>query len=201
MTTTTTTDTTAPTATDLAVVEKVALDRLTKSLAKTSLDDFLNSGRRSLLLVDCSSSMKSGIRAGGTRIAALRNVVEDLRATHPVPVAAFSGDGVLVVDSIPAPTGGTPLADAIRFGASEGANHLVVVTDGEPNSEADAFDAARAFGNPIDVFYIGDGGDRGSKFAAELAKLTGGTANLTDLGKPKELSAKIAGLLGDGSGL
>jgi Mg-chelatase subunit ChlD len=199
-----TTTTAAPldttTAADLIVIEKTAVDRLNKSLAKSSLDDFLNAGRQSLLLVDCSSSMSAYIRTGGTRIAALRKVVDDLREQSPVPVAEFSGRGVRVVDSVPAPQGGTPLADAIEFGTREGANHLVVVTDGCPNSEEAAFDAARRFANVIDVFYIGDGNDRGARFAEELAKLTGGVAHLNDLSDTKKLSAQVAGLLGDGSG-
>jgi Mg-chelatase subunit ChlD len=201
-TTTTTTDTTTTTITDaasLAVVEKQAVDRLNKSLSKSSLDDFLNAGRQSLLLVDCSSSMSAYIRTGGTRIAKLRQVVDDLREQGPVPVAEFSGRGVRVVDSVPAPQGGTPLADAIEFGHREGANHLVVVTDGCPNSETAAFDAARRFANVIDVFYIGDGNDRGARFAEELAKMTGGTAHLTDLCDGKKLTAGIRALIGDGS--
>jgi len=195
----TTNNDTTTTATDL-VAAKTALDKLTKSLAKNDLDDFLRGERRSLLLVDVSSSMSEPIRAGGTKISALRVVVASMRETHPVPVAAFGGAvGVIVVDSIPSPSGGTPLTDAIQFGQREGATHLVVVTDGYPDNPHTALDAAREFGRPIDVVYIGDGNDEGSRFAAELARITGGTCSLTDLGKPKELAGKIVLMLGDGT--
>jgi Mg-chelatase subunit ChlD len=192
----------APTATDL-VRTQAALDKLKGSLAKGSLGSLIQSKRRSLLLVDCSSSMREPIRSGERRIDALRKVVANLRSTHPVPVAAFPGThGVELVDSVPEPRGMTPLHWAIEFGTRERANHLVVVTDGEPDSEPAAFEAARAFGGPIDVFFIGDAGtSRGAQFARQLAEATGGTFNLTDLGKPKELGAKITALLGDGSAL
>lgn len=180
---------------------KAAADKLAKSAGRSSLDDFVNAKtRRSLLLVDCSSSMNGYIHTGETKIAALRNVVSDLRKTHAVPVAAFSGSNeVALVDSVPAARGMTPLHKAIQFGTEQGANHLIVVTDGQPDSEPLAFAAAREFGRPVDVFYIGDGNDRGAAFSRELAALTGGTANLASMDKPKELQSKIAGFLSDGT--
>jgi Mg-chelatase subunit ChlD len=188
----TTTTTPDPTAT-------TAMERLQKSMARTSLDDLVKARtRRTLLLVDVSSSMAERV-AAGKKITLLREVVRDLLKTHAVPVAAFGGREVYLVEEIPDPNGGTPLAEAIDFATHEGANHLVVVTDGQPNHEGGAFAAARTFGGTIDTFYIGDGNDRGSQFCQELSAMTGGVAHLTDLGKPKELSAKIAGLLGDGT--
>jgi len=189
-----------PSATDLAIIEKKALDALHRSMAKTDLDDLLRGARRSLLLLDCSSSMSQRIRSGKRRIDALRDVTNELVKTHPVPMAAFGGHNqVEVVEAPIEPTGSTPLDVAIEFGHQQGANHLVVVTDGEPNSETAAFNAARAFGGPIDVFYVGDGVGRGVEFAKELARMTGGTFGLSSLDAPKELSSKISGLLGDGS--
>lgn len=178
-----------------------AVERLAKTATKGSLAELAQSSRRSLLLVDCSGSMDAPIASGERRIDALRKVVNDLRETHPVPVAAFGfsrGPAVRVVDTVPEPDGGTPMHEAIDFGASEGATHLVLVTDGHPDSESRTFASARAFGHPIDVFYIGDG-DHGADFARRLAEATGGTANVTDLGAPKQLQSAIAGLLGDGS--
>jgi hypothetical protein len=187
---------------------RTAVDRLNKSLGKSSLRDLAKAARRSMLLADCSGSMDDPIRAGGRKIDALRTVVAGLRDTHPVPVAAFGLDSVpgsvRLLDEgqqLPEPSGLTPLHRAIDFGRAQGASHLVVVTDGQPDSEDAAFAAADLFGGPIDVFYVGDGDDRGARFAQLLAQRTGGTANLADLGKPKELKAGIAGLLGDGSGL
>jgi Mg-chelatase subunit ChlD len=180
-----------------------ALDRLNRSMAKTSLDDLVAAKtKRSLLLVDCSGSMGAHIMTGGRRIDALRKIVAGLLETHPVPVAAFGLRGshpVDLVDVVPEPAGSTPMDLAIDYGRTEGATHLVVVTDGEPNSVDLALDAARRFGGPIDCFYVGDGNDFGLRFCQQLAKLTGGTANLSDLGKPKELAGQIRLLIGDGT--
>jgi len=186
---------------------KSALDRLNRSMSKSSLDDLVKSKtRRSLLLVDCSDSMSSRLMTGERSIDALRKIVRKLRESNPVPVAAFGamGGAVILVDEVPEPCGSTPLHLAIEYGTQQGATHLVVVTDGEPDSETAAFEAARVFGNAIDVFYIGDGGGRGETFARELARRTGGTMNLSDLnvgGEQLVLTAKIAGLLGDGGAL
>lgn len=184
-------------------------EQLAKTTQRSSLDELVAAKtKRSLLLVDCSGSMDQRVnehttsegRWGGERkIDKLRKVVDTLRQTHPVPVAAFGigHSGVELVESIPEPQGMTPLHKAIHFGRVQEANHLVVVTDGEPDSESMALEAAQQFGGPIDVFFIGDEGSRGAAFCARLAKLTGGSCGVTDLtGEPKKLAAGIAGLLG-----
>jgi Mg-chelatase subunit ChlD len=194
--------TTTTTANDNAMVaSKTALDRLNKTAAASSLDDLIRMNRRSLMLVDVSGSMGARvIRTGRRRIDELRTVVNDLRSTGDVPVAAFGTyEGVEVVEGeIPEPCGSTPLADAIDFGTDNGATHMVVVTDGVPDSQEDAFGAAARFGNPIDVFFIGDANDIGAKFCKRLAEMTGGKCSLTTLANPKELASQIRGLLGDG---
>lgn len=186
------------------VTTKSALDKLTSSLNKSSLSELVKAKtRRSLLLVDCSGSMGTYIEKGGRRIDAMRNVVTTLRETHKTPIAAFGlrgGSGpVDVVDIIPEPQGSTPIDLAIEFGKMQGANHLVIVSDGEPNSESAAFGAARTFGGQIDTFYVGDPGGRAPQFLAELAAMTGGSFNASDLGQPKVLAGKIVLMLGDGS--
>jgi Mg-chelatase subunit ChlD len=187
--------------TDLAIIEQKSLDALNRKSATGDLDAFVRGYRRSLLLVDCSGSMSDRLqRTGERRIDALRRVMRQLRSTHSTPVAAFGGHRqVEIVEDAPNPTGTTPLDDAIDFGREQGANHLVVITDGEPNSQSAAFDAAARFGNPIDVFYIGDPEGYGLSFAQELARRTGGVAHLSDISATKALSQQIAGLLGDGN--
>jgi hypothetical protein len=189
----------ASTVTDLVAAEKKALDVLNRSMAKSDLDDLMRGARRSVLLVDCSGSMGESLNKGGRKIDALRSVVATLRETNPVPVAAFGGFETTVVDAVPEPTGGTPLTRAIEFAHREGATHAVIVTDGVADCEQSALSAARAFGGVIDTIYIGNGRDRGAAFCKELAALTGGTASLTDLGKPKELAGSIRLMLGDGN--
>ena len=69
----------------------------------------------------------------------------------------------------------------------------------QPDSEPLTIAAAKAFGKPIEVFYIGNGHDRGAEFAKELGAMNGGSSELSDITKPKELAGKITLLLGDGS--
>jgi len=91
-TTTTTTTTTTPeqaTTTAPTMSAATALERVQKSLTRSSLSDLARSTRRSMLLADVSASMHATIASGERRIDALRTVVETLRATHPIPVAAF----------------------------------------------------------------------------------------------------------------
>lgn len=200
--TTTATATTTPdvlsTPTDTAAIATVAKAKLEKSLGKSSLDAFAQGARQSVLIADCSSSMASFTANHETKIAALRTVVKNLREANPVPVIAFGGFAPFFCDDIPRPSGMTPLHRAIQFAHREHATHIVLVTDGQPDSQARAFEAAAQFGGPIDCFYIGDGDDEGAEFCRALAARTGGTCNITDLTAPKQLSAKIAGLLGDG---
>jgi len=83
---------------------RTATDSLTKSLGKSSLDEFLTASRRSMMLVDVSSSMNETIRSGGTKIDACRATCDALRESNPVPVAAFGGI-VELVDRVPHPSG------------------------------------------------------------------------------------------------
>jgi len=181
-------------------------DQLLKTTKRSSLDELVAAKtKRSLLLVDCSGSMHDLVEGTARKIDKLRSVVETLRQTHPVPVAAFGvgHGGVQLVEHIPEPSGTTPLHSAIDFARIQEANHLVVVTDGVPDSEPAALEAARLFGGSIDVFFIGNertlDGARGAAFCARLAKQSGGSCGVTDLtGEPKKLASGIAGLLGEG---
>ena len=204
--TTTTTTTTTATINDAApttdmVRVQAAINKLNASADKDDLDAFIRGGRRSILLVDVSYSMIDGIRAGGRKIDALRKVVATLRESHPVPVAAFGvldGDnGVALINDVPEPQGSTPMDRAIDFGRVQGANHLVVVTDGQPDDAERTMRSAKLFGNPIDVFYVGDG--QGRDFAKRLALSTGGQFHNSDLGAIKALATGIRLMLGDGT--
>lgn len=183
-------------------ISQTALDRLTKTTERSSLDSLVTARtQRSLLLVDVSGSMSDTFRDGEgivRKIDKLRTIVETLQTTHPVPVAAFgiNGYGVELVERIPEPSGMTPLHKAIDFGRIQEATHLVVVTDGQPDDAEAALNAAKFFGGKIDVFYIGSPGTAGAAFCEKLAKLAGGSCGVTDLtGEPKKLAAGIAGLL------
>ncbi len=172
--------------------------QLGSTLAVKSLADLVRVKTPSehFLLIDVSGSMGDHMRNGKTRISGLTDVVNDLRKEGKIRLIAFGGEGAYLTDMVPRASGGTPLHQAIDLARTTGAGRAIVISDGQPNDGQAAMDAARAFGGQLDVVFVGDPGEGGESFLRELAQLTGGTEFHGDLSKPKELGAKIAGLLG-----
>lgn len=177
-----------------------------------------------LFLLDCSVSMcdhvalklKGKINAERRRIDILRRTVKDLQRAKPnaqmmafgpvffQPSGEFGHTKLLAKDEeVPDATGGgTPLAEAIDAASKAGALRIVILSDGVPNSQPAALDAARRFGKRIDCLYIGgdDPGDPGAEFLKELAQASGGNYGRDGLTLgSKALEGKVIGLLGDGS--
>lgn len=177
--------------------------KLNQSVAIKSLDDLVRvrEAENPFLLVDVSGSMSERMRNGKTKIEALRQVVSDATRSQRATLIAFGGrdGGAYVVNSVPQAGGGTPLAEAIDLARTKEAGRCVVISDGMPDSQNAAMDAARAFGGQIDVVYVGDPSDDsiygGSAFLKRLAESTGGSEFNGDLSKPLELAGKVAGLL------
>lgn len=181
------------------------LSRLERQLMTTSLKDLMKADDEHgvvFLLLDISSSMNSEMRNGKKKIEGLREVVREVKTRGPVQMAVFpphnSAGAAEFVTSVPHPHGGTPLAQAIEWCKIEGANRLVVVSDGAPDDREGAKEKAKAFGGRIDVVYVGNPGGKGAIFLKELAEMTGGSHFNGDLSTPKELAPRIAGLLGAG---
>lgn len=84
---------TTTTATDM-VPTSTAVTRLQTSLAKGSLGDLVRARRRSLMLVDVSSSMNSPTPNRERKIDALRTTVTAIRETHAVPGTAATRTGM-----------------------------------------------------------------------------------------------------------
>ncbi len=165
------------------------------------------SARSTFLLLDCSGSMAEpagdgGRFAGGTsKIAALRGIVQGLKADGVVaPMVGFGLDdykngGVGFVESVPKAFGATPLAYAIDFASAHDAGHLVIISDGLPDSPQDALDAARRFAGPIDVFYVGPRPSPGETFLQNLARVSGGQCQSLTLSQPKAITDGLRKLL------
>ena len=151
------------------------------------------------LLLDTSSSMHgyTGGYSQTRKIDALRVLVRDLSQTLICPMLQFASDCAVVVDgSIREPMGSTNLRLAIDDAQQRGARHLIIISDGQPDSETGALQAARSFAHPIDVFYVGPAGDDGERFLAELARASGGKSQTISLAQTKQLTSAIRGLLG-----
>lgn len=181
--------------------------RLENSLQASSLKSLVQRRQQektTFLLLDCSGSMAEPCRPGERRIDALRAVVDTLHAQVACPLVGFglSLDSqtadVAFITRVPEPMGSTPLDKAITFGARHQATHLIVVSDGEPNSPERTLEAAKAFAHPIDVFYVGPPGGPGEAFLTRLAQASGGQRQTTSLRQPEQLVSGIKGLLGAG---
>jgi Mg-chelatase subunit ChlD len=112
-------------------------------------------------------------------------------------VIAFSSDTVFVPGGVPPFLGGsTDLAGALQFAhiADTPGMRFVVISDGEPDSAADALDAARKYTNRIDTIYVGPESDlSGRKFLQKLAAASGGQSVTAD--RAQELRSSIEALL------
>lgn len=188
--------------------------KLTGGLTSGSLADIVKAQQieeETFILLDYSSSMDENCSGswdsdGDRKIDALRRVANDLKSEVNCRHIGFGGypsmdhNAVRFLDHepIPEPEGGTPLAFAIRFAKGNGGKHLVVVSDGAPDNEHDAMTAAKEFGGPIDVFYVGPRNASGERFLKELANATKGSCSVTSLKNTKEITAGIRGLLSAG---
>jgi hypothetical protein len=194
-------------ANELVPVTKTDLERKLGGGGLRTLRDLVKKATTSgaMLLLDCSGSMAEIMATGESKIEALRAVVADVRSSVNVPASAFGpAPGVVdVVDQIPDPQGGTPMAQAIVKAREAKRLHLIVISDGVPDSTEWALREAATFmaqgGQRIDAIYIGNDNDYGAKFMTELATVGNGTQSVTDLKEQKLLAEAIRGLLGDGT--
>ena len=81
----------------------------------------------------------------------------------------------------------------VAFGTVKGAgiNHVVLITDGRPDSPDRALKSAANL--RIDCFYVGP--DPVPDFLRDLSRITGGQYNRADLSSRKELASAVRGLL------
>jgi hypothetical protein len=94
---------------------------------------------------------------------------------------------------IPTPEGGTNMALAFEVCKRAGIKHVILISDGRPNSDVDTL--AAAAGLKIDCFYVGP--DPAPDILRKLSEKSGGQYNATDLGKAdmKQLGSKVRALL------
>lgn len=100
------------------------------------------------------------------------------------------------VDDIPPPEGGTDLAAALRLAAGRFPAEVVVFSDGLPNDERAALEAAALVPGIISCVFVGDDGDRaGMDFMRKLARVGGGEAVHRDLDKVASIEADVRAIL------
>lgn len=152
-----------------------------------------------VIVVDRSGSMASNAFEGKSAIDCVREALKSF--TGRAHVLAFD-DRVEEVpcDAIPNPRGGTDLALALRHLIPREPIHVLVMCDGQPDSNKQAFDAAKELAQQciIDTLYIGPENDtQAVEFMRELAAVGHGRFNIFSLTtkSPLLLGESVSNLL------
>lgn len=153
-----------------------------------------------ILLVDVSGSMGACDAPGRkSRFEAAETQLKQLQAQMPgrLAVIGFSSVVEFAAGGIPIRQGGgTDMAAALRFvqPADDTGVKFILISDGEPNDEAETLAVARSFQSPIDTIFIGPEDDLagGRLFLERLASLSGGKSISNGIAK---LDAPVRELL------
>jgi len=178
-----------------------SLEKSVSSVAvKSKLEKLLakrEQAQQVVLVLDCSGSMQEqGDSPGERRIDSLRGVISNLHQQGIVFRQLVFNSSCMWSDIVPEPSGGTNLANALEFCEKIQAKHVIVVSDGQPDSRDAALAVAKRLNCQIDVFYVGPKGDASAQeFMKQLASLTGGSTNVVSF---KELQRAVAGMLTSG---
>ena len=148
----------------------------------TLAESFLSA--EAVVVVDMSGSMGAHDAPGGlTRFEAAEKELKQIQASMPgkIAVVAFSSEVQFCPGGVPTRMGGsTRMSAALRFvKPADGVAKIILISDGQPDSEKDTLAVAREFKHRIDTVYIGpeEGWYAGGRaFLERLAAATGGEA-------------------------
>lgn len=151
-----------------------------------------------LVVFDRSGSMHTPDAPGGARRwdYAFKELVK-LQENNPgkVLLVSFAHDVGPNLNGVPDNAGGgTALDLALQYVAiADGVVPIVVISDGEPDSEEATLRAAKFFHHKIDCIYAGPPDGYGAEFLQRLANATGGTFATTVLfqGLEQKLQAML----------
>jgi hypothetical protein len=135
---------------------------------------FENTGDDIFLLVDISGSMLSPI--GDTTMSKFDHAqiaVDDVLAHNPkIRVVAFdSWPREVKGGKLPQPAGSTCMGDALEYVAKFRPQKTIIVSDGLPDDEQGARDAAEKMTGRIDTIYCGPDGHPAITFLRSLCRI------------------------------
>lgn len=151
----------------------------------------------SCLLLDLSGSMRwpIGHLPRPLKIDELRILADNFKDVRRF-VFSTNAEELGANESIGEPYGGTAMDVAFMAVKKVGIDHVVMITDGMPDHEGRAIEAAK--GLRIDVFYVGP--DPAPQFLRDLAAQTGGEYGKATLEARPALEAKVRLMLPAGGG-
>ncbi len=146
-----------------------------------------------VILADVSGSMR------GNKIERLKRELQKLwpeLGKARLMSFAFQPEWVEGPHALPAVGGGTDLAAALTLAAGAWPSEVIVISDGLPQDEQAALDAAQAIPGTISVLFIGDEGDhQGADFMRRLALVGGGMFAHKDLARSMAIEGTLRGML------
>ncbi len=152
--------------------------------------------------VDVSGSMNTpDANDGQQRYAAACNELARIQSTFPgkVLIIPFSDKAYFEPSGFPPYMGsGTNMVAALEMlhMADDSGIKLVLISDGFPDNDEETLRMARKFRSPIHTVFIGVRGSAGHMFMEQLAKLTGGIADIHETRNMKALGGSLQKLLG-----
>lgn len=142
-------------------------------------------GEHSVILFDVSLSMNELLPGGERKIDILRSVFRHPKGDKEIAIA-FSSIATIIPDfaSIPHPNGNTDLEQAIALATTYKPRATLVISDGMPDCEAKALNAAQKLTGVINCLFVGNEEDTGAiAFMRKLARLGCGQATVCDISK------------------
>lgn len=147
-------------------------------------------GASDAVVIVCDVSTSMDEHAGALRkIDILRDALKSVVLQYPgARILAFSSAPQWSSANLPEPSGGTALHLALRLAATLRPAGTVVLSDGEPDNDDMALEAAEQMTGKIDVIYCGpDSNKKARNFMYRLARRGGGTAVQVNLAQPQQL--------------
>ncbi len=162
---------------------------------------------RAVILIDVSGSMSFPVTPNSRRIDVLQAILNTIRPeAKDTSVIAFNHTAFPLEswERLPEPDGGTALHLALERAHLLHPEHVIVVSDGEPEDKRAAIAAAHALACRISTYYAGEEGNRAAtaflKTLALCSRGGVGRAMLGDLRNPEKLANEMKLLLLPGPG-
>lgn len=155
-----------------------------------------------VVVADRSGSMDDPIGSlKMTKYEHLEVALNDIVKRYPKVKVLLFDDRVLEWDKakLPPTGGNTNLAKALSHADKNfKPKRTIIISDGLPDDEEAAIEAAQRMTGTIDTIYCGPDGHPAIDFLRSLSQDTGGTSFVWDGKMPGELASNIRGLIGAG---